>query len=86
MAGYLTGEVNSYIVVPDEKLDTSTNGTTSEWKYIIVKKSRANSDTGAHELGHRLGFGHSWSGIMTSNSNDPRRKDKLPKKISWESY
>lgn len=74
-----SGQGNIFRVVPDSKMDSNTNGTTIGENYIQVKDSRANSDTGAHEMGHTLGLDHNTSGLMTPASADSGRSNDLKK-------
>ena len=72
-----SGEANSYRILSDSKVEEGTNGTTSEGKSIMVKTSRAYTETGAHEIGHSLGADHSNSGILTSSSEDMNRSNDI---------
>jgi RHS repeat-associated protein len=71
---------NTYGVLPDadKKFENgeegkSTNGVTTGGSLINIKDSRKSEDTGAHEVGHTLGLGHYFKGILTASSNDPNR-------------
>jgi len=76
-----SGESNSYVIKDDNnpRFNENTNGRTFNGKRIIVKKSRKDTLSGTHEVGHTLGLIHSDSGIMTSFSNDSNRTNKLLK-------
>jgi RHS repeat-associated protein len=71
---------NSYIIgVPKESKDKDshgeTSGSTTGRKDIIVReKYSQNGQTGAHEMGHTLGAGHTNQGIMTKDLTDPNRR------------
>ncbi|HMQ47186.1 MAG TPA: RHS repeat-associated core domain-containing protein [Saprospiraceae bacterium] len=72
------GSSNAYEVKPNTDKDftgknSQRNGVTKGGNLVLVKQSRASSDTGAHEVGHALGVDHSSTGIMTAASNDPNR-------------
>ncbi|HRP90825.1 MAG TPA: hypothetical protein PKX92_12405 [Edaphocola sp.] len=60
---------NTYEVVPDAELDATTNGKTTVGAAVKVKESRKETGTGAHELGHTLGFKHLIGSIMSEASN-----------------
>jgi len=78
---------NVYQVLPDEdsrfahnQEGVNTNGVTIGGNVISLKNSRANSDTGSHEVGHTLGLMHFSSGVLTPASNDPKRTNKINEK------
>lgn len=54
-----------------------TNGYAQYGKNILLRRSRENTQTPIHEVGHSLGMGHSSLGIMTPASNDPTRSNAL---------
>jgi len=71
---------NTYAVLPDAdktfengEEGKNTNGVTSGGVLVSVKDSRKSTETGAHEVGHTLGLGHFFSGVLTAASNDPNR-------------
>ncbi len=64
---------NVYEVRPDNDKSfkgSDTHGVTTGDNYVKVKDSDAQNTTGAHEVGHTLGLGHSTSGVMTTGIND----------------
>ena len=71
--------LNTFEVVPDDKMGILNNGSTSGGNYIQIKKSRIGTETGAHEIGHAMGLQHSSEGLMTSESSNPRRNNNLDK-------
>jgi hypothetical protein len=75
-----TGEGNIYMVVPDTELSSNQNGVTVGGNFVRVKNSRANNDTGSHEIGHSLGVVHSEKGLMTPSSTDPKRTNSISRK------
>lgn len=54
--------LNTFEVVPDDKMGILNNGSTSGGNYIQIKKSRIGTETGAHEIGHAMGLQHSSEG------------------------
>ena len=68
------GSSNTYEVVPDSDLDARTNGVTTGGNVVEVKESRKETNTGAHEQGHTLGFGHLINSIMSAASNVGREE------------
>lgn len=75
---------NAYTINPDNdrifernEEGTQTNGVTRGGNDVHVKQTRANTDTGSHEVGHTLGLKHHRSGVMTSASNDRRRDNSI---------
>ncbi len=67
---------NAYSVNSDEHAifkssdeGIQVNGATRGGVDVHVRKSKSNSDTGAHEVGHTLGLKHFGRGIMTTESN-----------------
>ncbi len=70
------GSSNTYAVLPDsdEKFKNDnpnheTNGTTDTGVIVSIKESRKKTETGAHEVGHTLGFGHMDGTVMSEASN-----------------
>ena len=72
-----SGGGNAYVIVGNSALDANENGKTSSGNLIRVKDSQKSSDTGAHEIGHTLGFVHSNSGLMTETATDSNRSNNL---------
>ena len=66
---------NTYMTV--SKLDPNVNGKCASGKFIYVTEERANTETGAHEMGHTLGLLHSKKGLMTATSSDTNRTDDI---------
>jgi hypothetical protein len=73
------GSSNAYDVLPDEHSrfenddpTQETNGVTRGGALVSVKESRKDAETGAHEVGHTLGFGHMISSLMSIASNEGR--------------
>lgn len=71
------GERNIYRVAASKDMDSNENGVTSGGNSIRVKDSRADTETGAHEVGHSLGADHTSSGILTISSDDPNRSNDI---------
>ena len=71
--------LNGFEVVPDDKLNKNVNGSTSGGNYIQVKKSRKDTETGAHEIAHAMGVVHSSKGLMTAESSSSFRNKELDK-------
>jgi len=71
---------NSYIIgVPKDSKDKDSHGetsgsTTGREDIIVREKYSQNGQTGAHEMGHTLGAGHTNQGIMTKDLTDPNRR------------
>ena len=74
-----SGEANIYSI-DNSGLDANTNGRTIGGTLIKVKDSERDADTGAHEVGHSLGLGHSDNGLMTPASTDSRRSKNVYKR------
>jgi RHS repeat-associated protein len=53
--------------------DSNVNGNTNN-NIIRVRASHKEEMTGAHEVGHSLGFEHARFGLMTPSSSEPKRK------------
>lgn len=80
-----TGEVNSYQVVPlgDPGLrgnygiaaDDQSNKVKGVSSILVAKGFQEKQRTGAHEIGHTLGIGHWFKGLMKSGRT--RRKDEV---------
>lgn len=68
---------NVYLLTND--LSDNYNGNSDGGQIARVRPSRAFTETGAHEMGHGLGLGHYFSGLMTDSSSDPYRSDKITK-------
>ena len=81
MINYLENRtnVNAFEIVSGDFEDALTNGKTIGGYFIQVKSSRCETETGAHEIGHILGAGHTTSGLMTAESSDINRSYKLSK-------
>jgi RHS repeat-associated protein len=69
---------NTYSVKPDKdpvfdnaKKEEDTRGATKDGNEISVKESEQKSDVGEHEMGHAIGLGHFFRGVMTANLIDP---------------
>ncbi len=67
---------NTYGVLPDtdptfasKDADKQTEGVTKDGVHISVKESRKSDDTGPHEVGHTLGFGHLIGTVMSEAIN-----------------
>ncbi|MBS4013934.1 MAG: hypothetical protein KGZ97_09305 [Bacteroidetes bacterium] len=76
MSGDAAGNV--FRTVADNALSPNTAGTTKDGRYIEIGNSYANSETGAHEIGHTLGIAkHSTSGIMTESANSSGRNESI---------
>jgi RHS repeat-associated protein len=71
-----SGEGNVYRVLPDNKFDSNTNGSTSE-DYVTLRESKRNASTGKHEIGHSLGMVHAENGLMTAGETDPNRTNDI---------
>lgn len=70
------GSSNAYDVLPDDNSrfknddpEQETNGVTRGGALVSVKESRKESETGAHEVGHTLGFGHQIGTVMSEAGN-----------------
>lgn len=68
---------NSYILLPDNKMDVNKNGHARGGNVIEIKDAKQNELTGAHEVGHTLGLTHSTSGLMTPSASDPNRTHEI---------
>ena len=72
---------NSYIIgIPKDSKDKDSHGETSgsatgREDIIVREKYSQNGQTGAHEMGHTLGAGHTDQGIMTKDLTDPNRRN-----------
>jgi len=76
------GSSNSFKILDDghklfkgkeeDEAITEKNGVTLRGRDVAVKKSRVGTETGAHELGHSLGFEHLRKTIMSTFSNSGR--------------
>jgi RHS repeat-associated protein len=71
------GEGNIYRVSAGKDMEFGDNGTTAGGNSIRVKDSRADTETGAHEVGHTLGADHTSSGILTTSSEDINRSNDI---------
>lgn len=78
------GSSNVYEIKPDSdpafvnnEEGVNTNGVTTGGAVVRVKDSRKNSDTGGHEVGHTLGLGHFFKGILTADSNSSSRTSNI---------
>src|SRR5690554_6120621 len=78
------GSSNTYRVAPDsdkrfesDKEHAEKNGMVMNGDSVYVKDSRKDTDTTTHEIGHTLGVEHKRSGVMTANSNDPKRSETI---------
>ncbi|WP_051882075.1 RHS repeat-associated core domain-containing protein [Chryseobacterium soli] len=71
------GEGNIYRFAASKDMNSNENGVTSGGNSIRVKDSRADTETGAHEVGHSLGADHTSSGILTISSDDPNRSNDI---------
>jgi len=58
---------------------TSREGFTNTGALVKIKDSRKTTETGAHEVGHTLGLGHFFKGILTKANNDPNRSKTITK-------
>lgn len=74
-----TNSSNSYSILPDSdpnfvssEADKDGNGITKGGVYIKVKDSRKDTETGAHEIGHSLGFKLLINTLMSEASNIER--------------
>ena len=70
---------NSYALDFNYEKKDNLNGRTNNGRFIGIRPSRSNADTGAHEVGHTLGLEHQLSGIMTAGETDPTRSSKINK-------
>ena len=70
---------NSYALDFNYEKTENLNGRTNNGRFIGVRPSRSDTDTGAHEVGHTLGLEHQHSGIMTAGETDPTRSSKINK-------
>ncbi len=75
------GSSNTYGVLPDnhsqfknDDPEEETNGFTKGGALVSVKDSRKETETGAHEVGHTLGFGHMFGSLMSEANNIGRTK------------
>ncbi len=70
---------NLYVTDLNLEKEANLNGRTTQGRYIKIKPSRRETDTGAHEIGHTLGVEHQYSGIMTAAETDSSRALKINK-------
>ena len=70
---------NSYALDFNYEKKDNLNGRTNNGRFIGIRPSRSNADTGAHEVGHTLGLEHQLSGIMSAGETDPTRSSKINK-------
>lgn len=82
------GSSNTYEVLPDKNdifknndPNEETNAVTNGGALINVKDSQKETMTGAHEVGHTLGFGHIINSIMSRASNIGRSETTKTKII-----
>jgi RHS repeat-associated protein len=70
-----TGEANVFAIAQDDdtRFGAEVTGVTFGGNKVLIKESYKDSSTGAHEVGHTLGIGHSMRGIMTGGGNDQNR-------------
>ena len=69
---------NSYLISDMKGERSSVTGRThSNRQDIEIRPERAEETTGAHEIGHILGLGHSEEGIMTPHPSDSKRTDEV---------
>ena len=70
---------NLYVTDLNLEKEANLNGRTTQGRYIKIKPSRRETNTGAHEIGHTLGVEHQYSGIMTAAETDSSRALKINK-------